>query len=200
MSLVGSGHPNACDFRMPDGPCPYEKLPDQQYCQKHRASAICHDRKAQLQNYIINSAFGKRAAEMSRSPHLKSLTDEIVLTRVSLEALFRKIQSDDDIIVYNDRIIALTNNIQKLMESAQKMQERNRELLDRNTIFSIADAIMGIIAVQIDDPDKMSLIAEQIYESIIARISGPNEGHTSAEISNQSVALGNALPSHANRV
>lgn len=200
MSLVGSGHPNACDFRMPDGPCPYQKLPGQQYCQKHATCQLFHDNKAQLQNYIINSAYGKRAAEMATSPHLKSLTDEIVLTRVALESLFRKIQTDDDIIVYNDRIIALTNNIQKLMESAQKIQERNRELLDRTTIFSIADAIMGIIAVQIDDPDKLSLIAEQIYESIIARISGPNEGHAATQVRSESVALGTSVSGHANHV
>lgn len=194
IETVGPGHPSACQACFSHGPCPNLKSPHSDYCDKHQGfMATKTVARASLNNYIINSQYGQRAAEMARNPQFKNLTDEVTLVRVALETLFRKIKTDDDMLVYSERIIALTGTIQKLMESCQKIQERNKDLLDRATIFAIANDILAIMACSIDDVDLVAKMGDEIYESIIARISRPDEINFATQERNKPLALGTAL-------
>ena len=190
-TVVGAGHPAACQATTPTGPCTHEKCKGSLYCDKHKGFMAANtEAKAALQNYRINTDWGRRAAEMARNPHLKSLTDEIALSRMALEGVVKKIQCDDDVLIYSERIMSMSAGISKLLDTTQRIQERNRDLLDRETIFSIAEAIIGILASKIDDPDLVLDIGGLIHESIINRISRPDEVQTSTARSNQSLALG----------
>ena len=177
MTRVGPTHPLACQAILAGEACIYKRVSESTFCEIHGgANKKINAERVALKNYVINSEYGRRAAEMARSPHLKCLTDEIVLNRVALEAVFQKIQSTDDMLIYNDRIIALTSNIMRLMETTQKIQERNKELFDRPTIMSLAESFIAIISEHVNDPDVVGKIGSGIYESIVARLSGPNEG------------------------
>lgn len=170
---VGIKHPNCCKGHTGSGQCNFKAVENSAFCMIHGGRAkVAPNRASALKNYLIDTKIGQRAGELANSPALKDLTDEVALTRVTLEGIFKNIKNDTDFLIYYDKIAQLVRSVQILLESMQKMQEKNKELIDRQTLMIIADSIVTIIIQFVDDPDKQRECGEAIYGCIISGIGG----------------------------
>lgn len=167
LERVGLDHPECCQGTTGQGGCEYRQSPGSLYCGIHAGGAAQKSaERAELRNYQLNSAYAKRASDMSKSSAVKNLTDEIALMRVALETVFNSINNPNEMLLYVDKIDKLANGIQKLIESWQKIQERNRELLGRETVLAIFDNLMEKICERVTDPDVIQALATDGYEII----------------------------------
>jgi len=170
---VGPRHPNCCQGTIATGRCNYKAVDGSQFCPLHGGgAAAAGTKRAELRNYVLSTAYAQRAGQLANSGHLKDLTDEVALSRLTLESLLKLCKTDNDFLIYGDKINATIKNVQVLVESLQKMQERNKELLDKQTLFSIADDILQIIVSHVTDPDAQKECGEMIYVAIINRLGG----------------------------
>lgn len=168
LEKVGPRDPNVCQGNLGTGRCHYKAAEGSPYCLMHGGGPgnAAHKRN-ELRNYKLQSALAQRAGELANSSHLKDLTDEIALTRLSLEGILKNISQPTDFVIYSDKISSLVKTVQSLVESTQKLQEKNKELLDRQTLMGITDNILSIIVEYVTDPEAKRLIGEKIYECII---------------------------------
>ncbi len=172
LERVGARHPDACKGTLGTGPCHYRRVPGNDNCEIHGGgSQIQVNKTKALQNYILDNHYGVNAQRMLASPGLKTLTDEVVLTRATLEGIARLIKVDNDILIYSEKISNLVRTIQTLVESTHKLQKDNKELLDRQTLYSIVDGILAVVLEYIKDPADLSVVAEKIYAAVTSGIS-----------------------------
>jgi hypothetical protein len=173
LERVSARDPMRCQGNNGQGPCSYRAVPGSQFCPLHGGSmtAIATSKHA-LRNYILQADIGQRAQELANNPNLKNLTDEIALSRLTLENIFKQIKTSTDFLLFSDKITSILNVTKNLIESYQKIQERNRELVDRATLFTIAEGILAIIVNFIKDPDEQKAAGELIYECIIKGLGG----------------------------
>lgn len=177
LERVGARDPMRCKKSNGSTPCYYKCVPGSDYCNLHGGSATGRAlEKKQLRNLILQGEMGQRASEMMAGGRLKDLTDEVILSRVLLEGILKNIKVNTDFIIYADKVNATLKTTQSLVESLQKVQEKNRELVDRATLFTIAEAILGVITAHIDDPDQQRKIGEEIYAVIIKGLGGEVSG------------------------
>ena len=168
---VGPRHPEACQGNTGNGRCNFRAVAGSQFCPIHGGGiARAANQRQELRNYTLSTIFGKRAAELASSTHLKDLTDEIALMRLSLESVLKLCKSDTDFLLYNDKIATSLKTVQSLIESMQKLQEKNKELVDRQTLMAVADDILSIILNYVGDPDRQKECGEAIYGCIINRL------------------------------
>jgi hypothetical protein len=172
LERVGSRHPESCQGTVGSGPCHYRRVPGSMNCEIHGgASQVVVNKQKKLENYILENHFGQNAQRMLASPGLKTLTDELVLTRATLEGVARLIKVDQDILIYSDKISSLVRSVQTLVESTHKLQKDNKELLDRQTLYMIVDSILSVILKYVEDPAKLETLAEEVYDAVANGIS-----------------------------
>lgn len=171
LQRVGPDHPEACQSNTGNGPCCYKREPNSLFCAIHGggASSAAGERR-ELQNYKLNSVFADRASQLSNSPRIKSLTDEIALVRTALETVFNSIKSENEMVLYVDRIEKLSTTVSKLITTLQNIQEKNKELLGREVVMSIFDQILEKIVQRVGDPDVIKCLADDAYEIILKGI------------------------------
>lgn len=164
---VGRSHPACCVhdgcewLAVKDGRCPSHPVPG-----TPRNPAI-----AGLRQYVLGGTLGERAGVMSNSSGLKTLNEEVAITRAVLELILSKIDDANSATLFTDKIDKSVNTIARLIGDMQKLEERNKELLDRATVFGIGDSILQIL-VDVVPPETLLVVTEKIYEAITTGIGG----------------------------
>ena len=165
---VSHRDPNCCRASIPTGQCSYKAVKGSQHCPLHGGSIkAAADNRAQLRNILLQGALAQRASELAGSTHLKDLTDEVALSRLTLEQVLKKCQTENDFLLYSDKINTTIKTVQSLVESLQKIQEKNKELIDRPTLMKIVDLILAVIVQYVNDPDDQKACGEAIYGCIV---------------------------------
>jgi hypothetical protein len=179
LERVGARDPMRCQKSNGNTACFYKCVPGSTFCNLHGGGATGRAlEKKQLRNIILQGELGTRAQEMLTGGRLKDLTDEVVLSRVMLEGLLKNIKAPTDFIIYADKVNTTLKTTQSLIESLQKIQEKNKELVDRATLFTIAEAILGVITAHVSDPDEQRAIGEEIYAVVIKGLGGEVPGES----------------------
>jgi hypothetical protein len=180
---VPEDSPDRCQGIMKSGQCMYKRLEGHLFCRMHGPTESHHKNKQAVHDFKLNNAkYRNRLNEFAGSDQVKSLAGEIGLTRILVEELMNKLEGANEILIYSDKIATLISQTQKLAVSYQAIQEKNRDLLSKATVFTIADAIVGIISDHIEDADELLLISEKINESISSIISGENTAGTEQKV------------------
>lgn len=167
---VEENDPARCQSVDRTGQCRYKAVDGTSYCPRHIGGGQSSQTKSLAETALKNYRLGKwkdRVGEMVSSPDIKSLREEVGITRVMLEEILNKCTDTNELLLYSDKIQTTVGVIEKLVLSCQKLEEKNNVLIDRNAIINLADSIVGIIGEHIDDPDILKVIGERIVASII---------------------------------
>jgi hypothetical protein len=157
------------------GQCMFVAEAPSKYCLKHGANrAVASAKKSALRNYMLSQHFA-RAAEQGGSSEIKSLRDEIGLTRMFIEKhLNLNVKEECDILLQSGPVLKMILVLKDLVVSCHKLEKDMGMLLDRPQIMQFADEIIQVIREHIDDSDLMMAIAEDIV-SIIERFGEEDE-------------------------
>jgi hypothetical protein len=146
--------------------CHLKAVPNGTFCPLH--GGIIQEnvaKKHALANYRLQQ-YSERVGELANNSEIKSLREEIGITRMVLETVLNKCEDANKLLVYSDKITTLVGQISRLIEVSQKLEERNNNLLDRGVVIVIADSIVTLIGQYIDNPDVLMELGTKICESI----------------------------------
>jgi hypothetical protein len=157
------------------GQCQYKAVPGCKYCIMHGGGTqAANNKKNALKNYQLTQ-YAARVGDLSNSPDIKSLREEIGILRLTLENVLNQCENANKLLLYTDKITNLTDKINKLVVSCQNIEEKNNNLLDRKVVIVIADSIVTLISEYISDPDKLLEIGDKICGAITTAGNGaPN--------------------------
>lgn len=172
FTRVAETDPDRCQGVFRGGQCPYKAHPGSKYCLMHGGNKAAESaRKKDIHDFKLTQ-WQERMDEFAGSARVKSLRGEIGITRMTLEKVLNEIKNPNQFPLYVDKISSLVTQIERLVNSAQKLEERNRDLLGKNEVFLIADQVINILGLFIDDPDKLLEANEKLNDSINAIICG----------------------------
>jgi hypothetical protein len=162
--------PNRCQASGKQGQCPYkaEQKVDGTYfshCIRHNASRRREDENKRMRNFRLG-LFQQRMEEFADNDQVKSLREEIGITRLLLEEIIRTCQDSTQLVMASNKIADLVLKIEKLVTSCHRLEKSSGMLLDKATIQRLADSIINIISGHVE-PEVTSQIAMAIMQEII---------------------------------
>lgn len=172
--------PNRCQGVFKQGQCPYLAHPGSKNCIMHGGNNAAQQQNTKNIHDFKLAVWEDRVNAFAGSSQVKNLRGEIGITRLTLESVLNLIKEPAHFPIYVDKISSLVSQIEKLVVSAQKMEERNNELLDKNQVFLIADIVINILSLYIEDPDKLLEASDAFHEQITNFVCGSGQAGSAA--------------------
>jgi hypothetical protein len=126
-----------------------------------------------MYNYML-TRFRARTVHHANSQHIKSIRDEIGITRMLLETLLNRLEDEADLVMMAGPIGNLVGQIKGLVESSHKTEKDMGMLMDRPQILQFADELIQSVREHVEDDGTIRLIADDILD-IATRFTNDNE-------------------------
>jgi len=168
--MIDANDPNRCQRTIPGGPCTKEVVPGSQFCRIHAPSS-----SDQLKSYILtNKVIGDTASRHAGSEQIKSLRDEIAVTRAIIELRLNAIETPIELMAAAPMLNTLILSVEKLVSSCHAMEVKLGNLLDKAALLQLAQKIINIIDTSLDSsiPGRDELIediAKQIVKAVTSQ-------------------------------
>jgi len=115
--------------------------------------------------YLLKK-WNKRVGELTSSPQIKNLHEEVGIMRMMLEETLNQCTDSHDLIIHSRTITTCVDKIQKLVETVDKMD--SREALAPQTLLQLAGDWVKIINVYITDPVVLEELGGKLIETVEA--------------------------------
>lgn len=163
--------PRRCQANVHHSQCMNEAMEGTTYCQAHSATFDKHRQtRLQARTYRLGKWEDRKNA-LSDDSSIKSLREEIGISRIVLEEIMGACRDAQDLIIYSERIIKLTGSINTLIVSCQRLEEKTGALLDKTQVLTICDVLIGIVTDYVVDPDTLTLIGDRVEKALAAHLS-----------------------------
>jgi len=146
------------------GPCLNRSMRGKKYC---NSCEILYGNTAsnRIKSYKMG-IWQQRMEELSDSSDVKSLADEVIIAKMTLETIYKCCQTENDVLLNAHKISDLMAKIDKLVNSCHKLQRSSGQLLDKSSVLQIAGEIITIISNHVKDTELVETIAGEIIEAI----------------------------------
>ena len=167
-------HPNRCQGTIAAGQCQYMAIPGSKYCKMHGGNTAVEAIKAESVRQYNLAKWQSRVNHFAGNDAVKSLRDEIGISRMLLENILNLCKDEHDLLLYSGKIGELVTKIEKLVVACSRLESNMGMLLDRTAALQLSGQMVEIITKYVDDPDAVSNIANEIAVAI-ANINGAQE-------------------------
>ncbi len=158
--------PRRCQAVTQCGQCPREAVEGRDVCLVHGGRV-----KDALRAYMItNKYLGDAPNRHLAVDELKSLREEIALSRSMIETRLNMIQSEAEFVAAMPVFAGFMNTIEKLVTSCHGMEVKLGSLLSKTSLLGIAQKMVDIIASRLKDIPGRDEIVEQIADEICEAI------------------------------
>lgn len=147
------------------GECLNRALPGKKYCNACDILVGTSTKTGQLKAYKIQR-WRERVNELSEDTVTKSLSEEIGITRLTLEAIINSCETENALIMHSHRIGDLVSRVEKLISSCHRLEKSSGYLLDKGTILKVAGEIIGVVQRNVSDTNLVEKIANEIVDLI----------------------------------
>jgi hypothetical protein len=157
--------PNRCQKVTPGGQCKNEAINGTEYCETHNNPG----RVDPLKYYLLtNKVIGDSARRHAASDEIKSLRDEIAITRGVIETRLNSLQTEAELAAAMPSLYQYIMAIEKLVSSCHAMEYKLGNLLDKTAILTLAQKLINIIDNNLaaDIPDRDEIVAKIAKEMV----------------------------------
>ena len=155
--------PNRCQFNTGKGQCQIIKQEGSPFCKVHQSSSIVEQTKQRM--YRIQK-YQSRINELTDHDQVKSLREEIGVTRMMLEQIINRCDDPMDLIYNSSRISALVMNIEKLVTSCHRLEQSTGGLLDKTKLLNVASQFIEIVNQEVNDAAVIENIANRFLKAL----------------------------------
>ncbi len=164
---VEADSPERCQGKAAVGQCPFKRCPLSQYCPMHGGMAgVRKDAEEKKRIYRLGK-YQARVGEFAEHDQVKSLREEVGITRMVLEEIVSACSDGNDIIFAASKISDLVSKIEKLVTSCHRLEESTGILLDKAAALHLASVIVSIIGKYVEDPEVIESISNEIVGAIV---------------------------------
>ena len=156
--------PNRCQGINQNRQCMFLANPGTKYCGRHMAAFTTNEEQNNIRNYRLTK-FKAQIEEKADSGAIKSLREEIGITRQVLETFINKCGDETDLMIYSNKISDLVIKIEKLVTSCHRLEKSTSQLLDKTAIIQVAAFFIDIISEYVDE-EVQEEISSRLLETI----------------------------------
>jgi len=162
-----------CEFTHPTGQCTEEALEGETFCSLH---THLDPEKHQKRLYNLHKfKYRARYEQIGEHEALRSLRDEVAISKMMLEETFNSIQNDSEFMATRSDLAQQLATVEKLVASMIKMETSLGSLLSKPTLLKIASEIVRILLDKLKDIPNHELIIDDISAAILKTINGVQE-------------------------
>lgn len=163
--------PRRCKGAAPDGQCINFSEEGAEYCGAH--GGISNLKQQDLRVYRLAKADQRfRHAQLTdRYDEVKSLREEISLTKMLLEEIWNVASANDQLESRCASISHLMMTIKELVKTAHQMEESMGVMLSKATILKLGQMIVQIIIDELQGVQDYEIIVDRITERLVQTIS-----------------------------
>ena len=169
MCVTDLADPNRCQATLRQGQCRRVADPGSQYCSLH-GNTLLKERETRRQYLLTKIEDQTRLSEFSEHDHIKSLRDEIALTRILIERRFNAIRCETDMLAAIGPLNSLLLTTEKLVKTCFTMEQSLGSLLARETVIRLAQELAQVIVEELKGiPDyeyRVDRLIEQIFKVV----------------------------------
>jgi hypothetical protein len=136
------------------------------YCEVHARGNIAADAEEKRLYRLTEAQYRTRLAQLSEHEQVKTLREEIALTRMLIEKRFNLIKTDADLLAAYGPINSLLLTVEKLVKSANAIEQNLGVLLGKPALLRLSQTLCEII---IDELQGTPGFEEKI-DKIVARL------------------------------
>lgn len=164
--ITDPADPDRCQAVHGQGQCLYKALEHSKFCPMHGGNKAqeAHNKKL-IRQYNLAQWQG-RSEHFADHDHVKSLRDEIGITRMLLENMITKCRDSDDLLLYSQKIGELVGKIERLVVSCNRLESSMGMLLDKAAALNLAGQMVEIITRHVSDEVAIDAIAGEIAFAI----------------------------------
>jgi hypothetical protein len=151
--------PNRCQGTAKGGQCQNYALRDKEgnfiskYCIVHGGFAARNAAEKQRIRKYYSTKWAAKIARYAEDKGVKSLRDEIGILRMMLDERLEQINDELGLVKAMGPISELILKIEKLVTSCHRLEEKMGATLDKSAVMGLADQILNIIAVNLENAD-----------------------------------------------
>lgn len=123
--------------------------------------------KATVRSYMLNR-WDSRMARFHGAENLKSLREEIAISRLTLEGILNRCSSEFDLLVYSVKISKMVDTIRALVVDCNRLEDKLGYTLDKGAILNLSEQLVVILANVVPE-EKMVEVADQIVNAIVSQ-------------------------------
>lgn len=161
--------PNRCQRCIPGGQCTKPAEPGSEFCRIHRPAPSS---SALLKHYqLTNRMIGDSARRHAAAEEIKSLRDEIAITRAIIETRLNSVTTEAEFAAAMPSIHSFIIAIEKLVSSCHAMETKLGRLLDKQSILALAQKMIHIISDNLgpEIPGRDEIV-EKIAKELITAV------------------------------
>lgn len=165
--------PRRCKRSFPHEQCWNRAEHGSEFCAAHggRSTAEAENRRM----YFLAEAQNRsRLAHFAEHDDIKSLREEIALTRMLIERRWNLIKngSDSDLLQHSAPINNLLLTVERLVKSCHAIEQDLGNLLARDAVLRLGQLMCQIVIEELDGIEGYEEIIDRITERLVTTISG----------------------------
>lgn len=158
--------PDRCQWVTPTGQCTNEVLEGTKFCKTHS-----HGQDDGLKHYLITNHLVKESADRHNAvDQIKSLREEISLTRALIETRLNMAHSEAEVMASMGVLHTYLSTVEKLVASCHKMDQSLGNLLDKSDLITLAQQLVTIISEELEDHPRRDEIIDKLTSKIIKTV------------------------------
>lgn len=149
--------------------CVYYAMKGINKCPMHGGLEFDQQRAKTNRSYKL-AVWNSEMKRIGESDSLKSLRDEIVIARMTLQGILAQCQDNFDLMMNANKIAMMLEKINALVVNCNKLEDRLGLVLDKSAILNLAEQIVQIVGEHVPEHIQAE-IADQIAAAVES--SGP---------------------------
>jgi hypothetical protein len=163
---MNANDPDRCQWIREDGQCPHEAIDGSPFCKSHTSVKV-----DPLKHYMLTNQVVRGGAERHNAvDEIKSLREEIALTRAMIETRLNMTDGEADFISSMGIVHQYLATVEKLVTSCHRMDTNLGNLLNKSSILNLAQELVTVISEELEDVPGRDEIIDRISEKIITCI------------------------------
>lgn len=185
--VLDPADPTRCKGTNPEGQCWNRAEEGSDFCRAHHGVNLAPARN--MRQYLLTKVEERtRLAHFAEHDEIKSLRDEIALSRMLIEKLYNSINTHADLLTTCGPLNKLLLTVDKLVKDSHKLEQSLGNLLGRPAVLRLGQQIVEILMVRLEGvPDYVRLV-DSILDDLVPTIN-------SATNETENVKAARALPS-----
>lgn len=165
-----SARPNRCQASGNKEQCVRDAIDGSRFCNLHRGNTR-HDDAAKRRMYNLTQAKKQeKLGHFADHEDVKSLREEIAITRMLIEQRFNTIEDDGDLLAAVGGLNKLLITAEKLVKSSHVIEQNLGSLLAKSSVLVMGRQIVEVIVEELEGIPGYEDIVDRISERILTTI------------------------------
>lgn len=149
VRVKDAADPNRCKGASLDGQCWNQAAPGDDYCPYHSGTDKVTPAEKRLYN-LTKARFKNRMTQILDHEEVKSLREEIALTRIMIEEIYNGMgDTPADVQKSSGTLNGLLLTVERLIKTAHSTEQSLGLLLGKPTVILVAQQIVGLLSEEL---------------------------------------------------